>query len=148
MGLFSTTHHHTTKTVGIPYEKTVTVNEHRAATDESIRMLNEMQEKAKDNIIHTIKIEENYLKAIAVYYHDPLIIDRLEFYLKFKLNGKEYCINDHINKMDWRKEALTGYTGLGHEYIFKVLHKKFSEMIAEELMSQSPEFLSSITKTR
>lgn len=144
MGFFSTNNHYHTKTVNVPYEKSVTVNEYKASTDKSIKLLNEMQEKAKENIIHTIKIEENYLKAVAIYYRDLLIIDRMEFYLKFELNGLEFCIKDHIDKREWRKAVLTGYTGLGNEYIFRVLHKKFSEMIAEELMKQSPDFLSSI----
>ena len=51
MGLFSTTHHHT-KTVNVPYEKSVTINEYKAPTDKSVELLNEFEKKAHENIIY------------------------------------------------------------------------------------------------
>ncbi len=144
MGLFSTTHHHHTKTVSVPYEKNVTVNEHKAPTDKSVELLNEMQEKAQRNVIATIKIEENFLKAVAIYYRDEMIMDRMTYHIRFELNGKEYTIEDYIDKFEWRQEMSKSYMGLGHETIFRALHKKFSEMVANELMKQSPEFLRSV----
>ena len=46
------------RTSYVPYEKTVTVTENRASTDESLSLLNEIQEKAKERV-H--KIERIYL---------------------------------------------------------------------------------------
>lgn len=144
MALFSTTHHHHTKTVSVPYEKNVTVNEHKAPTDKSVELLNEMQEKAQRNVIATIKIEENFLKAVAIYYRDEMIMDRMTYHIRFELNGKKYTIEDYIDKFEWRQEMSKSYMGLGHETIFRALHKKFSEMVANELMKQSPDFLRSV----
>ena len=144
MGLFSTTHHHHTKTVSVPYEKNVTVHEHKAPTDKSVELLNEMQEKAQRNIIATIKIEENFLKAVVIYYRDEMVMDRMTYHIRFELNGKEYMIEDHIDNFEWRQEMSKSYMGLGNEVIFRALHKKFSEMVANELMKQSPGFLRSL----
>lgn len=144
MGLFSTTHHHHTKTVSVPYEKNVTVHEHKAPTDKSVELLNEMQEKAQRNIIATIKIEENFLKAVVIYYRDEMVMDRMTYHIRFELNGKEYMIEDHIDNFEWRQEMSKSYMGLGNEVIFRALHKKFSEMVANELMKQSPDFLRSL----
>ena len=144
MGLFSTTHHHHTKTVSVPYEKNVTVHEHKAPTDKSVELLNEMQEKAQRNIITTIKIEENFLKAVVIYYRDEMVMDRMTYHIRFELNGKEYMIEDHIDNFEWRQEMSKSYMGLGNEVIFRALHKKFSEMVANELMKQSPDFLRSL----
>ena len=144
MGLFSTNHYHRTKIESVPYEKTVTVHEHKAPTDKSVELLNEMQEKAQRNIIATIKIEENFLKAVAIYYRDEILTDRMTYHIRFELNGKEYTIEDSIDKFEWRQEMSKSYMGLGHEAIFKALHKKFSEMVANELMKQSPDFLRSV----
>ena len=144
MGLFSTTHHHHTKTVSVPYEKNVTVYEHKAPTDKSLELLNEMQKKAQRNIITTIKIEENFLKAVAIYYRDEMMMDRMTYHIRFELNGKEYKIEDYIDGFEWRQEMSKSYMGLGHETIFRALHKKFSEVIAYELMKQSPDFLRSV----
>lgn len=142
MGLFSTTHHHT-KTVSVPYEKNITIN--RAPTDKSVQLLNEMQEKAQQNIIATIKIEQNFLRAVAIYFQDEIIKDRVIYHIKFELNGKEYQIKDYVDNFEWRKEISESYMGLGNEVIFKALHKKFSEMIAMELMKQSTDFLLNAT---
>ena len=144
MGLFSTTHHHHTKIVSVPYEKNVTVHEHKAPTDKSVELLNEMQEKAQRNIIATIKIEENFLKAVAIYYRDETVMDRMTYHIRFELNGKEYMIEDHIDNFEWRQEMSKSYMGLGNEVIFRALHKKFSELVANELMKQSPDFLRSL----
>ena len=141
MGLFSTTHHYHTKTVKVPYEKKVTVHEHRAPTDESVKLLNEMQEKALRNIIATIKIEQNFLKAAAIYFRDDVVKDRMTYHIRFELNGKEYRIEGHIDNFEWSQEMSRLYMGLGHEAVFKALHKKFSEAVAHEMMKQSPDFL-------
>ncbi len=53
-------------------------------------------------------------------------------------------VQDYIDKFEWRQEMSKSYMGLGHETIFRALHKKFSEMVANELMKQSPEFLRSV----
>ena len=44
-----------------PYPQTVTVHEHRAATDESIRLLAEMQEKARRSLIESADVKDNQL---------------------------------------------------------------------------------------
>jgi hypothetical protein len=75
-----------TRTEYVPYDKTVTIN--RAPTDESIGLLNEFTKKAKNNIIHTVHIQENYLRAIGIYYYDDIVNNRTHFHLKFNLNGK------------------------------------------------------------
>jgi hypothetical protein len=141
MGIFSTTHHYHTKTVSAPYEKSVTVHEHKAPTDKSVEVLNEMQEKARSNIIAAIKIEENFLKAVAIYYRDEMIVDRMTYHIRFELNGKEYTIEDHVDKFEWIEEISKSYIGLGHEVVFRALLKRFSEAVANELMRQSPDFL-------
>ena len=144
MGLFSTTNNYSSRTEYVPYCKEVNINEHRAATDESVALLNEMQEKAQNNIIKVIKIDENTLKAIAIYYQDDMIQNRMIYHIRFILNGHEYYFKDHIDKFEWHKEISDKYFGTGNEVIFKAIHKAFSEVIALELMKLSPDFLNSI----
>jgi hypothetical protein len=52
---------------------------------------------------------------------------------------KEYLIEDYVDNWVWKNENI--WNGLGHEHIFKSLHKKFSEMIAFTLMSNCEDFL-------
>lgn len=145
MGLFSTTHIHKSETEYVPYEKEVYITEKKAPTDESVRLLNEMQEKAQGNIIATIKIDENHLKAIVIYFRDNYIEDRMVYNIRFELNGKEFRVEGYIDKFEWRQETQKAYYGLGSEQVFGILHKKFSETITEYLMMQSPELLKQIS---
>lgn len=148
MGLLSTTHRHHTKTVSVPYEKSVTVNEHRAPTDKSVELLNEFEKKAHENIIYKTKIEQNHLKAIAIYYQDDIVSNRMHFHVKFELNGFETLISDFVDGFEWRTELSKLYFGFGNEAIFKLVHKKLSEMIALDLMKQSPDFMGALANER
>lgn len=138
MGLFSSNHHHRTESV--PYEKSVTINEHKAPTDESVKLLNEFESRARKNIIHKVKIDENYLKAIAVYYKDDMVEFRVHFYVKFSLNGTEVVVEDYLDNFEWRSDLSKEYGGFGNRHIFELVFKKLSDMIASELMGQFPDF--------
>jgi hypothetical protein len=137
MGLFSTTHnHYTTKGGGA---SKVTIHEHKAPTDKSVELLSEMQEKAKDKIIATIPIEENFLKAVVIYYEDEFLMDRVHYHIKFVLNGKEYIIKDYIDKFQFFKENSQSFLGLNNEAVFKALYKKFVEVLAIGIINNNPE---------
>lgn len=81
---------------GIPYAKNVTINEHRAPTDKSVQLLNEMQDKARKNIIQSVKIESNVCTAIVICFSDDVMRNRLNWLLRFKLNEKEYILEDYF----------------------------------------------------
>ncbi|MEM6737416.1 MAG: hypothetical protein AAF620_15250 [Bacteroidota bacterium] len=127
----------------VPYEKTVNIN--RAPTDESVALLNEFEEKALRNIVYKTKIEQNHLRAIAIYLQNQFVHDRIDFIVKFELNGKQFVVRDFVDNFEWRGELSSAYGGFGHKDIFSIVHKKLSEMIAEELMLQSPDFLKNLT---
>ena len=48
----------------IPYDKKVTINEHKAPTDESIKLLKEMEEKAFQKITEAYYIESTTINGI------------------------------------------------------------------------------------
>ena len=71
----------------VPYEKTV--HEHRAPTDDSIKLYGEMLEKAYESILESFSIEANELNGVeAIITHD------CQFgkccMIHFKLNGKSF----------------------------------------------------------
>lgn len=127
-------------------EKYVTVNEHRAPTDKSIGLLNEFTEKATSNLIYSRKVEQNNLKALGLYFRDDVISDRVHFIIKFKVNERESVIEDFVDNFEWKQELSKNYSGFGNKHIFITVYKKLSEMIAIELMNQSPEFIKQINK--
>jgi hypothetical protein len=77
----------------VPYEKTVT--EHKAPTDDSIRLLNEFQEEARKNLIRQIPLKNNIIKGdISVF---DCKIDNVKLIsIRFAVNGEEIIIEDKI----------------------------------------------------
>jgi len=132
----------------VPYCKEVKITEKRATTDESVKLLNEFEKKAHENIIYKTKIEQNHLRAIAIYYQNDIVSNRIHFHVKFELNGLENYIFDYVDGFEWKNELSKLYYGFGNEAIFKLVHKKLSEMIATDLMKQSPDFMRALANDR
>lgn len=135
MGLFSTTHiHQSGRTEYVPYEKLVTVTENRAPTDESVRLLKEFEQKAKDKIIETIHINNNVIEACAIFYVNDVCQWKIEYSLRFKLNGKDYKLKGYLEDEDVVRTSPREYR---LQQLKQILIKKYSEVIAEELLKQS-----------
>lgn len=135
----------------VPYEKTVTatITEKRAPTDESVKLLNEFQEKAKENIIKSIVIDSNIAKCVCIYYQDVLFDNKILFHIRFVLNGKEHIVSDSIDYFEIQGMKINAKNDLPHnihEHVFKFFHRKFAEWIAAELMMQEQEFLKKISE--
>lgn len=99
MGLFSTTtHNHFNENLTtLDYPKNITVNEIKAPTDDSVRLMEEMHEKAIKNIIAKVRIEDNLVSGVAYCVLNPIYIDDVEFIFKFSINGQEFNINKKIS---------------------------------------------------
>ena len=105
--------------------KTVTVNENKAPTDDSIRLLNEMQEKVLNNIIGRLTVNDNSLKASAIHFKD---CSQMQNTIKVK-----YTYNGH--------ERLVTYSYDNYEKdiqkISEGLHKALSNDIGQVILNSS-----------
>lgn len=101
--------------MSLNYYDSVTVNypeiivEKKAPTDESIRLLNEFEEKARANIIAKVVVDDNTINGVAIAYTRPYATasDTGEIHFKFKINGKEYTFKDTyklFETVDYKKE--------------------------------------------
>ncbi len=101
MGLLWTTNHvHPTKTEFVTKE----VHEHRAPTDESVRLLNEMQHEAAKNLIRTAHIENTVLRdAIAGMTQD--CFGDYEVWYRFTVNHHEVMGDFKVSKFDFNREG-------------------------------------------
>lgn len=124
MGFFSThteTHRETVRPV------VQTIHEHKAPTDESVRILNEMEEKARENIIRKFVIDDNILNGCIVEFKDDRYAHDRIVQFRFTLNGRE-----HLHEVRGRDvDALTDRRQF-LDYLFKMV----SELIAERLISE------------
>ena len=94
MGIFRTTYNITEQRVAPAYPQTVNVTEKRAPTDDSVRLLREMEEKATAQIVESYRIETNVLNGVVVIFlMDPADFDR-KAWIRFNLNGKDYSFKE------------------------------------------------------
>ena len=66
----------------------IDVTEKRAPTDESVRLLNEMQQKAFDNIVSCVQLDNNELKDITWWIYPDYASFTEKARVRFSLNGK------------------------------------------------------------
>lgn len=128
----------------VPYEKSVTIHEHRATTDESLRLLSEMQNKVKDGILKTIHVDNNSVKATASFLQGVIPSigpNDIIMHLKFMINGKLFEVTERIEQSDWDEAKYKGYRHFENSAVFRLIHKKLSEAIAIELLKQSPDII-------
>lgn len=142
-------HIHTHKAESVPYAKTVTIHEHKAPTDESVKLLNEFTEKAKSNIIKNITVESNHLKAVVICYSDDVMSQSYEFHMKFNLNGEDYHLKDRIKFRDIRDgmpfDQQFGLE-LNRKQLIELIHSKFAALLVAELLAHDYRFVNNMLK--
>jgi len=143
MGLLSThtsSHSHTHSERLVPYEKTV--HEHRAVTDASVKLLNEFQEKAIENILHAFKLKDNIIEADGFFIQASHVDYNIEFHCKFKLNSNEYYVKEKIDCFDFRQDIRKYFSDMEYKSAaINLIYKKVSEVIAKELILKNSEMV-------
>ncbi len=70
----------------------VDVHEHRAPTDDSIRVFDELRAKAEASVLATMRVEGNDVRGTVVIQTDPSTIEMKAVFL-FRLNGRDHRID-------------------------------------------------------
>jgi hypothetical protein len=93
-------HHHHTE-----------VHEHRAPTDDSVKLLREMEQAALDNILGAMRLEGCPVDAAVVHMRDPLL-DEHKFIIRYKLGTTQREVrhvfrpNISLSAENLREEAV------------------------------------------
>ena len=77
--------------------KDVNVKEYKAPTDESVKLLNEMQEKTLANIIKQFSVQDNDFNFGVMSYKNPIRYTT-EVLVKFTLNRKQYEVKTDVDE--------------------------------------------------
>jgi hypothetical protein len=101
---------------------TAKVTEKKAPTDESARLLKDLEREALNNIVSRMRLEDNVFGEVVVL-QQPLNMDVM---ICFKLNGKQYKV-----VIDERTLRLAK----GNPYCYaQALFDEMSKVIAEEIL--------------
>lgn len=120
----------------IPYEKSVSVNEHKAATDESIKLLNEFQEKAKENLCYSVRINQTFIDAVAFWFREDHLDGGFEVYYKFGLNDTEFKVKTFVSDDEWHEAIMKHPLGEPAMNIsVKLVYEGIAAEIAKELLN-------------
>jgi len=114
----------TEKKFYVPYKKTII--EKKAPTDESIKLYEEIKEKAYDSILDTIVVNDNSLNLKAILYKDNFSYKQVCKY-KVVLNGAEISGNISIEGID-----VTGQSA--KEAVLRKIVAKVAEKLAVDLV--------------
>ena len=120
--MFDQLHLHARPRTENVYHNTKVVEE-RAPTDDSIKLYEEIKEKAFDSIIESIKIQDNLFNAKALLVKDPMTFG-MKFYYTFRINGEEFKGSDDVDDMN-RSDMI------------ERLYDKLSKALARELIERS-----------
>lgn len=120
----------------VPYEKLVTIHEHKAPTDESLSLLKEMKEKATAEIHSAFRVFNNEVNGVAIFTSEDVPTGEFKCHAKFMLNGKEHLIKTIFERHEFNRSLDLPEI---EERFIKSLHEKFAEIIAKEIINQALE---------
>lgn len=111
----------------------VNVTEKRAPTDESVRLLREMEKAATDKIIKSLELVSNTLHA-RVHVMKEHLSGKNQFAVIMDLNGKRYDIRVSTNEydsIDTQVEQI--YQSIGNQIAQIIMPDVFSTAMKERL---------------
>lgn len=105
-----------------------TVHEYRAPTDDSMRLLQEMEKKVTDNIVKAFHLRDNVVEAaVIVLAAQPWSLSH-KVIIEFKLNGKFHTFEKTMEKLH-----LTSVME-GQQAAIRMVCETMAEVIAESLI--------------
>ena len=119
----SGTHHH---------QHNTSVIEKRAPTDESVKLLQEMQQKAFDSVFLQYRVDTNVVNGMVSYILNDFEIPFATIILwHFNLNGEQYEIKEEFKEIEAKMK--------GKEFAMRSLFEKVANKLAEQMMQNAIE---------
>lgn len=119
--------------VPVPYERTrteyvdrhVTIN--RAPTDESVKLLREMEQKAEAEVIKAVQVGNATFECVVHQWLDPMS-DKINWRAIFKLNGKQMTaeVTTETRRSGYKMDAV--------REDFDKLSQEVAKVIAREVL--------------
>jgi len=119
------THRHVTERV----HESVTVHEHRAPTDESVRLLREMEQAARDKVVQAIRLENSPIDCVIHTQNDAMNARR-DFCLFVHINGKRLEVRRSFDSLDATVEEIADglLTAISERIAAEVLAPAFGKL--------------------
>lgn len=109
-------------------DREITVNEHKAPTDDSIRLYGEMLDKARSELVDAFKVDNNIVKGRIGLYRN---CSRLGYIVVVKTNINGNPIETSIDVDDYHGDR---------QVLVDMLAKEISKAITKELLVRCEDF--------
>jgi hypothetical protein len=80
-----------------PTYVTKTTTEYRAPTDESVRLLKEMEEKAREKIIDTFTVKDTHFEC-KFFQEMDVTTQEMKYVVIYSMNGKKRTVNVRVDR--------------------------------------------------
>lgn len=126
----------------VPYDKnvyetrSVTSHEHRAPTDESVRLLREMEDKARDSVFATLRCEASGFSCTAIVFEDHMTQD-FTVRAKFTLGETPYDVSIDVR---FHKIGMETASDNLAQAVIKLIAQKVAEQITITALKDSWSF--------
>lgn len=111
--------------------RNTTINEHRAPTDESVRLLREMERKAQEQVIQAVRVENTPIDSVIHSIREHGTGDTL-WRCIFKVNGKQLQA-DYIQRFEEDRQTIANG-------IRDAIAKQVANVIAGQALSAMSKF--------
>lgn len=111
----------------------VNVTEKRAPTDESIRLLKEMEQEVKQRLISQVEVKNSVFEAVAWALRPMVSASYIEINIHFKVNNQEFHIETKIPRPISTLSSNKNLYELAIE-MKALMYRQFSNKIAETLV--------------
>ncbi len=111
--------------INFPKEISIKSTEVRAPTDESIKIYDEMVEKARKSLLDSVIIKDTVINAVALYFVDQPWNGQESYHIKFYINGQEQIISGILDKDEYPFHAYP-----------ELIRKHILQAMAMEVMKQ------------
>jgi len=110
----------------------VDVHEHRAPTDDSVKLLREMEEKARNQIVGAfVTNKDNDFDGAVVYMRPSVMSADYNVYTRFKLNGQEYEFKEVVTDIAFHMSKEEAYRKLAEKLSAVMTNKLMYRLISE-----------------
>lgn len=111
--------------------QTVSVTHKHAPTDESVRLLREMEQAARDKVVQALRLEDSPIDGV-VHAHDDFLSQRREFCVLVRVNGRQLEVRRSFNFSAADEEIADGLLmAVSQRIAAELLSKAFSKLPAQ-----------------
>lgn len=103
----------------IPYEKAV--HEHRAPTDDSMRLYGEMQRQVREELVKSLRSGDNEMRWALAIFHDMMTMG-------WRVQA-EVVVNGHVMRFSWGMEM-----DASDDQVVRQLHHELATKLAEQMI--------------